>query len=78
VYLITHKIYAFSLDKAFIQIISVQLLIAIGCFLIVKLIIAPYSYLIGSVFVVASIVFSLYELNKRLDLKHILIVYKEK
>jgi O-antigen/teichoic acid export membrane protein len=78
VYLITHKIYAFSLDKAFIQIISIQLLIAVTCFLIVKFLTAPYSYIAGTLLIIISVGFSLNELNKRMDLKQIVSNFRRK
>jgi len=78
VYMITHRKYAFKLDKSFIKIISLQLLIAIGCFFIVKLIITPYSYIGGTFLILISAIFSLHELNKRMDLKQILSTIKKK
>jgi O-antigen/teichoic acid export membrane protein len=78
VYIITRKIYAFSLDKAFLEIVSVQLLIAVTCFILIKYSTAPYSYLIGSILITISVIYSLHELNKRMDLKQIISIFRRK
>ncbi len=69
VFLIAHIKYQFSFDKEFIKIFTIQLTLGIACFLMVKFTAQPRSYILGSVLIIASSVYSVRELNKRLDLK---------
>lgn len=71
VFFITRLKYQFSFDKEFIKIFLIQLLLGGTCFLIVKFTAQPQSYVFGSVLIFASAVYSLRELNKRLDLKNL-------
>jgi O-antigen/teichoic acid export membrane protein len=68
VYFVTKFKYSFAFDGVFYKIFSVQLLIAIMCFLTIKMISAPYSYLIGSLLIIVSTLYSLKELDKRIGL----------
>lgn len=63
--------YSFSFNKAFIRIFVVQLFLAIICFILVKLMPKPYSYLAGSFLIVISVWFSFKELDKRIEIKAI-------
>ncbi len=69
VFIIAKKKYQFAFTTAFYKIFCFQFVIAALCFLLVKIIGAPYSYIIGSVFIVISILYSLKELDNRLGLK---------
>lgn len=72
VFLVARLKYSFSFEKALIKIFLIQLLIGIGSFLIMKFTIKPFSYILGSVFILISVTYSSLELNKRLDLKNLL------
>jgi O-antigen/teichoic acid export membrane protein len=65
--------YKFNFDKAFIKIFIFQLLCAIVCFCVVKFIDSPYQYVIGCILIILSSLYSLRELDKRLDLKNIVV-----
>jgi O-antigen/teichoic acid export membrane protein len=72
-FIICHRKYEFNFDKAVIKIFILQLLCAIVCFCVMKIAVSPYQYIIGSILILFSSVYSLIELNKRLDLKNIVI-----
>jgi O-antigen/teichoic acid export membrane protein len=61
--------YGFSFDICFIRIFSIQFLIALSCFIFVKFVGNPFSYYVGSVFILLSFWHSYKELDKRLDLR---------
>jgi O-antigen/teichoic acid export membrane protein len=69
VFILSKFKYDFSFDKAFICIFATQLVLAVSCFLVVKLLPANVAYGIGSVFIVISGWYSWRELDKRMDLK---------
>ena len=64
--------YQFSFDPAFIRIFIIQFLLAISCFLIVKYVRMPYSYIIGMGLIMISTWYSYKELDKRLGFRIIL------
>lgn len=64
--------YNFSLGKNFIKIFTIQVVLGVLGFLIVKYTTKPVSYIIGSMIFMGSGLYSLWELNKRLDLKNLL------
>ncbi len=78
VYIIAHIKYKFSFISGFYKIFAFQFLLAFGCFVAVKIIGSPYSYAVGLFFTFASLYFSYKELDKRLDVKSILIAMKNK
>jgi O-antigen/teichoic acid export membrane protein len=71
VFVISKMKYEFSFDVAFIRIFTLQLLLAISCFLVITLVGKPHSYLFGSVLIAISTGYSYKELDKRLDIKAI-------
>ena len=64
--------YNFSLGKNFIKIFTIQVVLGVLGFLIVKYTNKPVSYILGSMVILVSGLYSLWELNKRLDLKNLL------
>ncbi|OXB05319.1 O-antigen translocase [Flavobacterium plurextorum] len=62
--------YSFSFDYSFIKIFTVQFLLAIGCFIEVKLIEKPYSYGVGIIFIIISFYYSYVELDRRIGIKN--------
>ena len=78
VYWISARKYGFAFNSAFVKIFFTQFTLALGCLICIKLIAGPYSYLVGSVFIVASALYALRELDKRLDLKTIVISIKSR
>ena len=69
VFIIARKKYSFNLDKEFYRIFSVQFSAGLLCFLSEKFLDSPYNYIIGSVLIVLSSLYSFRELDKRMDLK---------
>lgn len=72
VYLIANKKYSFTFSRPFILIFSIQISLAIACFLAVKVLPNPYLYILGSIIILISTWYSYKELNKRIGLKSIL------
>lgn len=69
VFIIAHKKYGFFFKNSFIRVFLIQfgtLALCIGCVLLLPVV---WKYVIGSILVIVSGVYSLIELNKRLDLK---------
>ncbi|MFC2089134.1 O-antigen translocase [Bacteroidota bacterium] len=64
-----NKNYEFRFEKAFRKIFLIQFIIGISSFLIMKFSTEPLSYVLGSSLIVISSIYSLVELNKRLDLR---------
>jgi O-antigen/teichoic acid export membrane protein len=78
VFIIARINYGFSFDKAFTRIMIILLSLGALCFLIVKFVASPFSYIIGSILILASTLFSIFELNKRINLKQILSIFDKK
>jgi len=72
VYLIAKIKFEFSIDNAFIYIFIISLLLATSCFILVKLLQTPYSYLAGGLLVIVSAWYSYKELDKRIGLKAVI------
>jgi O-antigen/teichoic acid export membrane protein len=70
--------YDFSFDAAFIRIFVIQLVLAVSCFLSVKLLPTHLAYGIGCVFIIISGWYSFKELDKRLDLRMIVRNFRRK
>lgn len=68
--------YQFSFNSAFIRIFVIQFLLAISCFVVVKIVGKPYSYITGMGLIMISASYSYNELDKRLGLKAIIINFK--
>lgn len=78
VYLVAHRNYDFSFNSEFYKIFLVQLIFAIGCLSLVKLLRSPYSYILGSLIILLSILHAYRELDKRMDIKSIFAGIKNK
>jgi len=64
--------YQFSFDANFIHIFIIQFLLAVSCFMVVKFIGKPYSYVIGIGLIIISSWYSYKELDKRIGLKSLI------
>jgi O-antigen/teichoic acid export membrane protein len=71
VFVVSKINYDFSFDAAFIRIFAIQLVLAVSCFLAVKLMPTHFAYGIGSILIVISACYSWKELDKRMDLRMI-------
>jgi len=58
----------FTLSREFRKVFIIQLSFVIGCFIGVKLFNKTTSYIVGSILITLSVVYSLFELNKRIEL----------
>jgi O-antigen/teichoic acid export membrane protein len=70
--------YDFSFNKPFIRIFVIQLVLALSCFLSVKLMPTHVAYGVGSILIVISACYSWKELDKRMDIKLLFIKSKLK
>ena len=77
VFIICKRKYAFGFDKSFIKIFAVQFACAVTCFSVVKFLPNPYHYFAGSVFIIASAIYSFRELDKRMDLRSIIKKFRK-
>lgn len=75
VYLVAKDKYGFSFQRQFYKIAFIQLILGLSCLLIIRLLISPWSYLLGSILIIASGLISIKELDKRIG---ILSVIKNK
>ena len=78
VYVIARIKYGFRFNRLFFNIFSIQLLLAVGCFVSVKFLNSLSSYIIGIIFIVSSSTYSYLELDKRLNIQLLLLKLKEK
>jgi O-antigen/teichoic acid export membrane protein len=76
-YFIVKIKYTFSFDKNFIILFLVQLLYSIVCFCAVKFIDSPYQYILGSILILLSALYSFKELDKRINFKSVIVKYKK-
>lgn len=72
IYLTVRMKYKFSFNNDLYKIFGFQLIIGLCCFLVIKIIPSPGSYLLGLPFICLSIWYSYHELDKRIGLKSIL------
>ncbi|HAF29708.1 MAG TPA: O-antigen translocase [Bacteroidales bacterium] len=78
VYLVAKIKFEFSFNPSFIKIFFIQLGLALISFMAVKFMNNPYPYIIGVVLIAFSSWYSFIELDKRLDIKAILIGIKNR
>ncbi|PMB24595.1 O-antigen translocase [Fischerella thermalis CCMEE 5319] len=78
VYGVANLKFRFHFNAEFIKISSLQLGLALLSFLVVKLLCNPYMYLAGGGLIILSAWYSWKELDKRLDLKAIIVSIKNR
>ena len=78
VFFIAKLKYQFSFDPACFRIFTIQFLLTICCFIVVRYFGKPYSYITGMGFLAISVWYSFNELDKRLGLKAIITGFKER
>lgn len=69
VYIFAKKKYLFLYNKAFVKMFFIQLLIVFACFNVVMLLSKPYVYLYGLILFIISLIYSIREVEKRVDIK---------
>lgn len=78
VFVIAKLKYNFSFSKEFYTIFGIQLTLAILCFIAVKVLAFPYSYIVGVVLIAISAMLSYKEMDKRLGIKSLVINFKNR
>jgi O-antigen/teichoic acid export membrane protein len=78
VFLISKARFEFLFNSDFIKIFGIQLLLLIVSFIAVKSTNNPYSYIFGITLILISTWFSYKELDKRIDIKQIIVSFREK
>ncbi len=73
VFILSNIKYQFSFESSFLRIFAIQFLLALSCFIIVKFTIKPYFYIIGILLIIISAWHSYKELDKRIEIKSIII-----
>jgi O-antigen/teichoic acid export membrane protein len=69
VYIVCKIRYSFSFSRASIYIFSIQLFLAVSSFIVVKIIVNSYSYIVGILIIILSIWYSYKEIDKRIGIK---------
>lgn len=71
VFILSRKKYDFGFDHVFLKVISIQLILGIVCFVIIRTTASPWNFILGSVVISVSSLYSLRELEKRIGIKEI-------
>lgn len=69
VYYFSKSLFQFQMDRELMKIFAIQLTLAISCFLVVFFFKDIYTYVIGTCLIILSTLYSLKELNKRMNIK---------
>lgn len=72
VFILSKIKYEFLFNTSFLKIFAIQFLLAIICFGVVKFVDKPYSYLVGSVLILISVLYSYVVLDKKVGIKLII------
>ncbi len=65
--------YSFSFNVVFYKVAGIQLFIGLLCFAIMRSMSSPWTFLLGSVLIIFSVLYSFKELDKRMELKALFI-----
>jgi O-antigen/teichoic acid export membrane protein len=76
VFLIAKIKYNFCFNRVFVKIFLIQILFGILCFVSVKYFNQLYSSIIGTIIILLSIIYSIIELNSRIDFKQLFFRFK--
>lgn len=78
-YYVSKRFYSFSFDTSFYKIFVIQIIIAILALCIVRLVNnTVVSYILGSVMVIIACIFSLYFINKIINIKELILKIKNR
>jgi len=77
-YFLANYFYKFNYNLSFVRIFGIQLGLGVCCFIIIKFITLPWAYVAGIPFIFASFWFSFKELDKRLNLKELLVSFRDR
>jgi O-antigen/teichoic acid export membrane protein len=73
VYLITRIKYGFGFQKSFYQLAGLQFILGIICIIVIKIVQTPWTYIISGPVILCSLAFSFQQLDKRIDLKRLVV-----
>lgn len=68
VYLVAKNKYDFSFQKQFFKIAFFQLFMGLSCLLMIRLLVSPWNYFLGSFLIIASGLISIKKLDRRIDI----------
>jgi peptidoglycan biosynthesis protein MviN/MurJ (putative lipid II flippase) len=77
VWIVCHKKYAFNFNSDFTKIFIIQLACAVACFCVVRFVHNTYQYIVGGMLIIASSIYSFKELDKRLELKKVILKFRK-
>ncbi len=78
VYFIVRKKYEFRFSSEILKILIINILLISICFILQKNISEPYNYFVGGLIIFFSLIYSFMELDKRINLKEIMLLIKNK
>jgi O-antigen/teichoic acid export membrane protein len=64
--------YQFAFDKEFYHVAGLQFVLGLLCFLTMKTLEAPWTYIIGTSLILLSVIFSFLELDKRIEIRKLI------
>jgi O-antigen/teichoic acid export membrane protein len=73
IFLLVKFKYSFSFNKEFCKIASIQFLLGFMCFLVTKILVTPWVFIVGFLIILISTIYSIHKLNQKTGLKSILI-----
>lgn len=71
IFCLSNKKFNFSFKRSFLKIFFFQFFIAVGCFVCVKILTGWVFYSIGILMIIISLTFSIFEINKLINLKEV-------
>jgi hypothetical protein len=72
IYLVTNQFYGFKINNEFKKLFFIQFMLGVLCYLAIAYFKSPYNYLLGTIPLTASVVYSIILLNSRINLKNLL------
>ena len=78
VFLIAKVKYEYTFSNDFVKMFLIQLLCAVACFCVVKFVETPYHYIAGSGLIGLSAMYSIKELNRKMELKKLILLKLKK
>jgi len=73
VFILTRLKYSFSFNRVFYKVAGFQFLLGLLCFTIVRFLNSSWTYVVGSLLIIISALYSIRELEKRIGLKEVVI-----
>lgn len=77
-FVLANKYYSFSINKELITIFIIQFFLSVFSFIVIKSFSHPYTYILGGGIIMVSFWYSYYELNKRINVRGLLLKFLKK